>query len=174
VAASFQLADRRQDFNLPSWRQVFNLPTGGKISTCHRGGKFPTCRPAARFQPAIVAASFQLADRRQDFNLPSWRQVSNLPSVGRQVENLPPRCRPLRPPRGAWRKFSPDPRSPAGKEDRMAELLPFPRGGTREDREEEEASEEAGEEVVLDDHASPALAARFLVRDLQHWIDLSA
>ncbi len=57
----------------------------------------------------------------------------------------------------------------------MADHLPFPLGTrTQEEGEDREVPDEAWERAVLDGDAAPPPAARFPIRDLQHWIDLSA
>jgi hypothetical protein len=56
----------------------------------------------------------------------------------------------------------------------MTDAMPLPRGRTPEDWEDEEIPGEAWERAVLDGDAAPAVAVQFPIRDLQHWIDLSA
>jgi hypothetical protein len=58
----------------------------------------------------------------------------------------------------------------------MADTTPLPRGGTRtrEDSEAKEIPGQVWERAVLDGDAAPAVAVRFPIHDLQHWLDLSA
>ncbi len=58
----------------------------------------------------------------------------------------------------------------------MADTMPFPRGKTRgpENSEDREGPGPAWERAVLDGDAVPAVAMQFHIRDLQHWLDLSA
>jgi hypothetical protein len=58
----------------------------------------------------------------------------------------------------------------------MADKLSGPQGDTQmwKEGEDREVPEETWEQAVLDGDAAPAPAGRFPIRDLQHWIDLSA